>query len=250
MKFVALINQHYEQLTEQERHLLIQLQQLGSSVAQLSSQDLAETCYVSRSSIFRLLKKLGLGSFAELKLLLQEETSPLPTSSFRAVSQAYHTYIDQIFKTLDLKPIVALLKSTDVLYLYGTGNEQKLEVENFRQLFTTLGKKVIVFFDEGEYDYVKPSFGQNDLMILLSYKGESAEGIRILKDSKLKGIKRLVITKTSQNTMAQLADYQLYVPTESIQTPTKLTYEVSTTFYLMIDQLYFDYLMSEGVDHA
>ncbi|MFC3927527.1 MurR/RpiR family transcriptional regulator [Streptococcus caprae] len=250
MAFLELINQHYQELSPQEKTIIAYLQNPDVVLTKLTSQGLADACFVSRSSVFRLLKKLDLDSFTELRILAQQAQKQAEEvrakSTFAAVTQAYHTYIDQIFEKLDLGRIVDLLATTDVLYLYGTGNEQKLEVENFRQLFSSVGKRVIVFFDKGEYDYVKEGFGPNDLMILLSYKGEFEEGIAILKDSALRGIQRLVLTQTSRNTMAQLSDYQLYVPTESIQTPTRRTYEVSTTFYFIIDRLFVDYVERGG----
>ena len=41
-------------------------------------------------------------------------------------------YIDQIFEKLNLTSVIKLLIKTNTLYLYGTGNEQKLEVEMLR----------------------------------------------------------------------------------------------------------------------
>lgn len=244
MDFISLVNTYYKDLNDQEKKIIAYLQQLPIPPKEMTSKYLADACFVSRSSVFRLLKKLDLESLAELKYILQKSSIPNEfnaKTNFHQIVQNYHTYIDQIFENLDLTPTIDLLMKTDTLYLYGTGNEQKLEIEMLRQLFTSIGKKVIVFFDKGEYDYLKNSMTANDLLILVSYKGESKEGIELLINSQIRGITRLVFTRTSRNTMAQLADYCLYVPTESIKTPTKLTYEVSTTFYFIIDQLFFGY---------
>ncbi|MET3558955.1 DNA-binding MurR/RpiR family transcriptional regulator [Streptococcus rupicaprae] len=131
MEFLDVINQHYQELSPQEREIIAYLQRPESSLTKLTSQELADACFVSHTSIFRLLKKLALDSFTELRLLVlkyqQKAKHVLQNSTFAAVAQAYHTYIDQIFETLDLSRIVKLLQETDVLYLYGTGNEQKLE---------------------------------------------------------------------------------------------------------------------------
>lgn len=244
MELLARINKVYPRLTDQDKQILSRVQQEKEGLASLTSQGLADACFVSRATIFRLLKKLELDSFAELKYLVAQEQA-LPAAAqtdFQRVVQTYHTYIDQIFEKQDLSEIVGMLLETDCLYLYGTGNEQKLEVEMMRQLLTSIGKRVIVFFDKGEYDYIKDNVQATDLLILVSYKGESEEGRAILQDSRLRGLRQLVVTRTSQNTMAQLSAYQLYVPSESIQTPTRLTYEISTTFYFIIDQLCYDYL--------
>lgn len=242
MDFISVVNQHFQLLTDQEKVIITYLQEGDYQIDELTSQRLADACFVSRASISRLLKKLEIDHFADLKYLVKvSHCESLVPSVFEEVVTSYHMYIDQIFEKLDISEIVSVLIKTDVLYLYGTGNEQKLEVETMRQLFTALGKQVIIFFDKGEYDYAKAGFGVNDLLVLFSYKGESSEGIAILEDSQFLGVKRLVFTQTSRNTMAQLADYQLYVPTESVKTPTRLTYEVSTTFYFVIDKLFFAY---------
>lgn len=248
MRWIQRIDAFHHRLSKQDMAILTYLEKHKASLSQLTMADIATACFVSRSSISRLLKKLELDTFAEMKYLIQqEETRSLNLQTdFNQVVQRYHTYIDQIFEKQDLSQVVSLLVNTDTLYLYGTGNAQKLEVESFRQLMTSVGKKVVIFFDKGEYDYLKENFTNQDLLLLLSYKGEATEAISILKDAKLREITSLVMTQTSHNTMAKLADFQLYVPTESIKTPTRLTYEVSTTFYFIIDQLFFDYCQAMG----
>lgn len=246
MDWVKRTDSCYKKLSEQDLAIITYLENHQQEVAEMTSQGLADACFVSRSSISRLLKKLEIDTFAELKFLLaqKETTEPLNQTDFSRVLNRYHRYIDQIFEKQDLHQLVKLLTKTNRLYVYGTGNAQKMEVESLRHLFTSVGKEVIVFFDQGEYDYVKTNFTSNDLVLLLSYKGESKEAITILKDLKYYSAKTMVMTQTSNNSMAKLADYQLYVPTESIKTPTKRTYEISTTFYFIIDQLFYDYCLA------
>ncbi|MEQ9809703.1 MurR/RpiR family transcriptional regulator [Streptococcus jiangjianxini] len=238
-----------ERLTIQDREIVAYLDQHIADIQQMTSQELAQACFVSRSSISRLLKKLEIANFAALKFLLREEMAKPKSarSDFSALVNNYHRYIDQIFEKQDLSLYVQLLQETDILYLYGTGNVQKMEVESLRHLLTSVGKQVVVFFDRGEFDYLKPLFKPDDLLLLLSYKGESSEAIAMLKDSRSSILKTMVMTQTSNNSMAKLADYQLYVPTESIVTPTTRTYELSTTFYFIIDQLFYDYCQATGV---
>lgn len=238
-----------ERLTIQDREILVYLDHHIEDIQQMTSQELADACFVSRSSISRLLKKLEIANFAALKFLVREEVRQpkIERSDFSTLVDNYHRYIDQIFEKQDLSPYVQLLQKTDTLYLYGTGNAQKMEVESLRHLLTSVGKQVVVFFDKGEFDYLKPLFKANDLLLLLSYKGESSEAISMLKDSRSSVLNTMVMTQTSNNSMAKLADYQLYVPTESIVTPTTRTYEVSTTFYFIIDQLFYDYCQATGV---
>lgn len=135
-------------LTIQDREIVAYLDQNLDKIQQMTSQELADACFVSRSSISRLLKKLEITNFAALKFLLGEEiTQPkLARSDFSVLVNNYHHYIDQIFEKQDLSLYVRLLQETDVLYLYGTGNAQKMEVESLRHLFASVGKEVVVFF--------------------------------------------------------------------------------------------------------
>ena len=59
-----------ERLTRQDRTIVAYLDQHLEEIQHMTSQDLAEACLVSSSSISRLLKKLDLANFAALKFLL------------------------------------------------------------------------------------------------------------------------------------------------------------------------------------
>ncbi|MGT2667040.1 MurR/RpiR family transcriptional regulator [Streptococcus rifensis] len=239
MDFRTLVNHHYPKLTASEKNVANYLLAYTGNLDDLTSQQLSNELYLSRAAIFRWLKKMEIDSFAELKYLLkQQDNLPQGQDDFEEVIQNYHLYVDQIFAKQQLQPMVALLASREIIYLFGTGNEQKLEVESMRQLFTSLGKKVSVLFDQGEFSYAKENFTEDDLFCLISYKGESPEGIAMLEECRVSPIKTLVMTRTSTNTMSSLSDYQLYVPTTSIHTKTKFTHGISTTFYFIIDQLF------------
>ena len=71
MDLLTRINQHYQELTEQERQMITALQKVDLAWDDLTSSELAKKLYVSRARIFRMLKKLE--SFAELKYLIQQE---------------------------------------------------------------------------------------------------------------------------------------------------------------------------------
>lgn len=71
MDLLIRINRHYQELTEQERQMITALQQVDLTWGSLTSNELAKKLYVSRASIFRMLKKLELESFAELKYLIE-----------------------------------------------------------------------------------------------------------------------------------------------------------------------------------
>lgn len=99
MDLVTRIDQHYHELTGQERQMITALQQVDLTWDSLTSNELAKKLYVSQASIFRTLKKLESESFAELKYLIQQEKQSVLNleqgTEFSQIVMAYHTYIDQ-----------------------------------------------------------------------------------------------------------------------------------------------------------
>ena len=51
-----------------------------------------------------------------------------------------HKYID----------ICSLIYNSEIIYIYGTGNAQKAEAEEFKRILLSAGKYVIDLFDLGE----------------------------------------------------------------------------------------------------
>lgn len=241
MNFTEITNKYYNRLTSQDFVIVKYIRAHLEKVIDMTSEELADNSYVSRSSVFRFIKRLNLSSFSELKLLIKNEVSieEDKQSNYQVVLQKYHNYIDAALRHNNVSDIAKEIAKCNVLYIYGTGNEQKLQADIVQSSLSSLGIKVVILFDQGEYNYFKSMFTAKDMLMLISYKGENEEAINILKDSQLHNIYTIAVTRTSMNSMAQLADYQLLVPTESISTPTHLTYEINTTFYLMFDQLFF-----------
>lgn len=204
------------------------------------SGELANAVYVSRSSIFRLLNRMNLSSDAELKLLIKNELAQRIDvySDYQTIFKKYYNYIDASFKQTYLTQVAQKIIVCDVLYVYGTGNEQKLQADIIQTSLSSIGINTVIIFDEGEYNYLKNLFTNSDVLLLISYKGENEEALRILHDAQMHSVHTIAVTKTSMNSMVRLADDQVLVLTESISTPTQLTYEINTTFYLMFDQLF------------
>lgn len=245
MKLTEIANRYYHRLTDQDLEVLRYIQENRNIAGQMTTQELADACYISRASIFRFLKRMNLNSFAELKILIKkEQIKEIEThTDYQLVLQKYYNYINTSFEKKNMEQLAKEILKCRILYVYGTGNEQKLQAEIIQSSLSNLGINVVIFFDFGEYNYFKHSFMENDLLLLISYKGENTEAIHIMKDSQFYKIHTIVVTKTSMNTMAKLADYQILVPTESIDILTERTYEINTTFYLTFDQLFYQIQM-------
>ena len=77
MRQEARVNAVYDQLTANERELVSHILQEKQQVRGMNSTQLAQHLHVSRTTLVRFWKKLGVQSYAEFRLLLQQDQREL-----------------------------------------------------------------------------------------------------------------------------------------------------------------------------
>lgn len=239
MQLEELINQHYYELSENDKKLCQEIIHHKTTFSSYSCEQMAMACHVSRATLLRLCRKIGLVSFSDLKLLLkkpQQEKEPADIDIF----STYHALIDELRK-FSYQTICKLLYTCDTIYIYGTGNEQKTLAEECKRIFLSAGKCVIDLFDYGEIDFMKHSFSSKDVFIIISLSGETKEGIRILQHIASTDIQTISMTRLANNTISSLCHHNLYVATQTIQNKEQ-EYELVSAFYVLLDLLFINYL--------
>lgn len=240
------INEHYDSLTANDRDVLNQILRGKALARQKNSTELASFCHVSRTTLVRLFKKLGIATFAEFRLLLEERPDGQESArlDMGEILSNYHRMVEDL-KAYDYKEICGVIHEAGTVYLYGTGNEQKTICEEFKRIFLMLGKCCIDLFDYGETEYASGNFKETDLFVAISLSGESADGIEVLRFVQYRTIRTLSITRWTNNTMARMCQYNLYAGTRMIDGGTNTGgpgYEMVAAFYILLDMLSVNYL--------
>lgn len=239
MKLEELMNQYYPQLNENDKALCTQILADKAYCATCTSEQLAAYLHISRATLLRLCRKIGLVSFSDLKVLLQDEETR-STASECDIYDAYHALLDELRK-FSYRKVCEVLYTCETIYVYGTGNEQKTLAEECKRIFLAAGKCVIDLFDYGELSFMKHSFTKRDVFLIISLSGETLEGIRILQALKDTGIRTISITRLANNTISTLCDHSLYVATQVVENE-GLDYELVSAFYVLLDLLFINYL--------
>lgn len=239
MKLEERMNQCYDELNENEKNIMKQLMNHQEDYSQLSCEQMATQCHVSRATLLRFCRKLGLVSFSDLKLLLQEKKEETKGRTLN-LYDTYHALIDEL-KKFSYRAICELLYKSETIYVYGTGNEQKTLATEFKRIFLTTGKCVVDLFDYGEVEFMKPSFGKRDVFIIISLSGETQAGIDILQSIASTNITTISITRLQNNTISHLCKHHMYVATQTIEHRAN-TYELVSAFYVLMDLLFIHYL--------
>lgn len=249
MKLAQLMNQNYDRLNENDKILLAAILSEPQEFSKLSCAQISERCHISRATLLRALRKLGLTSFSDLKLALKEDGSSGQEIdiNFDAVCDIYHRLIDEL-NEFSYFHICEMFYESDVIYIYGTGNEQKTLAEEFKRIFLSAGKCVVDLFDFGEIDFMKTAFRESDVFVVISLSGETKAGIEILNLVLPTGVRTLSITRLQNNTISRMCEANLYVATQMVQS--QMSYELVSGFYMLLDMLFLNYLeyMKEAQD--
>lgn len=64
-----LVNEHYDSLSANDREMLTHIFREKQSVRRMNSTQLAAFLHVSRTTLVRLMRKLGIDTYTEFKLL-------------------------------------------------------------------------------------------------------------------------------------------------------------------------------------
>ncbi len=249
MRLEALINKNYDLLTANDREIANTIFREKHTVRKMNSTQLSEFLNISRTTLVRFMKKLGIGTFAEFRLLLSEKGEQQKNTVFRMsdIVDNYHAMIEEL-KDHDYSRVCRMISEADAIYLYGSGNEQKAVAEEFRRIFLIFGKYCVDLFDLGEVELARERFRENDLFAAISLSGESAEAIRVMRCVRGVEIRTLSLTRWANNTLARMCQENLYVGTRTVYQTGRESSEMVAAFYILLDILtvrYMEYIRQE-----
>lgn len=99
MNLEELVNDRYDVLTANDREMLTAIFRDKQAVKQMNSTQLASYLHVSRTTLVRLMKKLGIDSYQELKLLLnRKEEHVVYLYHLQDIVKEYHVMVDELKK--------------------------------------------------------------------------------------------------------------------------------------------------------
>lgn len=242
MRLESLVNQHYDSLNENDKIIIKQILISQREYRNFSCEKIANECHVSRATLLRLCRKIGLNSFSDLKYLLKNNQLEFVNNDndFHDVCDNYRLLINELQK-ISFQDICKIIYDAETIYIYGTGNEQKSLAQEIKRIFLSVDKCIIDLFDIGEVEFMRESFQRSDLFIIISLSGETKAGIEIAKFIN-NHIHTISLTRLDNNTIATLCEYNLYVATQKLNTLQAISYEVVGAFYALLDLLYMNYI--------
>lgn len=247
MDLERLINRYYKDLTANDHLIWKYIQNNNKKCVDLSAEELAKECNVSRTTILRFSKKLSLNNFSDLKLYIKMYSDDLKSKEeldLDIICDNFHKIIDK-FKNKDLTSICEKIYNAERIFVYATGNAQKSEANEIKRIFLTAGKCFYELFDIGEVSLLLDTFTDKDLMLIISLSGEAESALHIAKKVKFLDMPTISLTRLKNNSLAQICDENLYVGTTFVQGINNLNYETTTLFFILLEILFIKYMNYE-----
>ena len=232
MRLEELLNQYSDRLSENDLYIWDYVEKHKKQCENMTIEELARKCNVSRTTVLRFTKKLSLKGFGEFKVHLKMENDDKKQDTSKAVKVclAYEEMMQDMVQQ-DFREISKLVYQAKRIFVYGTGMVQKIVAKEFKRLFYFTYETVVKYIDS------------DDLVLIISVSGEADSTIDFAKKVRIKGTPIISITKQKKNPLAEISNYNLYISTTIVeQNMYKGRYESMTSYYILAEMLFLRYL--------
>ena len=243
MNIEELVNQNYKHFSESDRAVWAYLSEHRSECANMTIKKMAQKCCVSHSAVMRFAQRLGFHGFAELKLYLKIDEQKMTTHDELAqVCTLYQNVMHSICEK-NCDPLFDAFEQAKEHYIFGEGMVQASIKKEFKRIFMSAGHMLYDVPSGQEVYKLIPIIRSDDFCILISVSGENKKIIEIAKKLQVRGVTLMSITKNHENTLSHLCNFCLYIDEGNyLETPIHWKYESVTSYFILIDILFFKYL--------
>jgi RpiR family glv operon transcriptional regulator len=207
---------------------------------------LADKCNVSRTTVLRFAQKLGFSGYSEMKSSLRWECArvrELPADALETVCADYHKFIDDM-KDNDCEEICRILHGASRVFIYGTGALQSDAAREFKRFFMLA--QLCMYHIEGteiETAMAAEMIDGKDAAVIISFSGESPNGVEFAALLKSRGTPLISITRQKNNSLARLCNQNLYISSSEVDSFYRRGYETTSMFFLTAEMLMLKYLL-------
>lgn len=229
MSCICKIKEGMGSFTETEEKLANYILDNRQEIIMLSAQELADRVKTSAAAVVRFSKKVGYKGFTALKVEMAKESYD-EAEDFNTIikendsietlikkSEAINTKaVTQTYKLINkdiLQKAIDLLNNCKNIYIFGVG-ASGLVAQDFQYKLSRI-KRIAIYQQDSHIQLASAAhIGPEDIAIGISYSGETREINVALRKAKELGAKTIGITKFNNNSLAKIADFPLYIPSE------------------------------------
>lgn len=229
MNCFYIIKEGIKDFTKSEKKIAEYILSNKDEVINLSAQELASKVSVSPAGVIRFSKKLGFKGFTSLKVELAKENRDeiIDFSEFiseddntktmiKKAIQSNINILEKTYKLLNInvvERIIDIIAKAKKIYIYGVGASGLISLD-FQYKLLRIKREVIYNLDSHIQLATASHIEKDDVVIGISYSGETNEINIAINQAKKNGAKTIAITKYNNSTLSKNADMVLYIPNE------------------------------------
>ena len=244
MRLEELMNQYSDRLSETDLYIWDYVEKHKKQCENMTIEQLAAKCNVSRTTILRFTKKLSLKGFGEFKVHLKMENDDGKQQVSKAVQvcMSYEAMMQDMIQQ-DFREIIEAIYQAERVFVYGTGMVQRTVAKEMKRLFYHGRKNFFDFNGGDELKAILKELNGRDLLIIISVSGERTSMLDFVKRAKIKNVPVISMTERLKNPLAELSDYNLYISTTLVeQKLSYVEYKSMTSYFMLIEMLILRYL--------
>lgn len=194
-------------------------------VKNMSIRDLANTCFVSTTTIFRFVKKLGYNGYSEFiddLAMTEADTRKINIPSIVQNDNYRDSYLKNIVEAVKvitdekIDKFQSIMNKNPDIYVIAEGLSREVG-HYFTCLLTTVGYNVIFPRESYEKEMLLRRVKKDDVLLVLSYTGDNVTVIREIE--KIFAIATPTIisfTRSDNNAIQNMSDLNFYVFADEI----------------------------------
>lgn len=219
MDFFEITGPNLDELTRSEMKIYNYILEHIGIMHTKTVRAIARECYVSTSTILRLVKKIGFEGYNEMivviKFTLNTKQMNLTTITKDQI-QYKEEYAKNILETIRVMDndvtleLVNRIRNCNTLYVFTRGllKSYGTYIEFLFEL-----KGVDTYFPNNSYfrSFYKTKITSEDVVMIIDYQGDDEELISVITKAKAVNCQNIItITQANNNVMQNLSDYNLY----------------------------------------
>lgn len=225
---LTIIKEVLDNLPKSERKIAEFILQNPRDAVHLTAQALGEKSETSGAAVIRLCKSLGFSGFQELKLRVAGDLQEGTETGFRDIepNEDYMKIIEKVTSNTmqsikdtvnmvnidHLKRAVQTLIHAESIIIIGFG-ASFITAKDAEQKFIRINKQVHAFSDLHMASTAIANKGPNDVVIGISFSGNTVEVAKLLELAKRKQVQTISITRYGHTMLTNYADINLFTST-------------------------------------
>lgn len=250
--------QDKQRLSSHEKELADYIVNHAEKVIHMSIRELCNETYSSTSTVIRLCKKLGLSGFKEFKIKLSRDLeieykeitqvdANVPFESKDAmiviskkIAKLSKETIDSTQQLLNdqlLNQTTSMLMNANKIFAIGISHNF-IQLNDFQLKMLKIGKYVHLINSQPEQVFLATNASPQDVAILVSYTGVTAEIENVAKILKRRKIPIIFITSNTNCYVARIANILIPLPNQENAKESISSFSSQTAIFYVLNVLY------------